>query len=70
MTFKQLNKKYFEPGAQGLMIFGIIALCQPWSFWLHNNGLILTLTGLVSFMITSKIPPEPEVAEDEQEDLV
>ena len=70
MTFRQINKKSLEPGAQSLMIFGIIALCQPWSFWLHNNGLMLTLIGLVSFMITSKIPPEPEVAEDEEEDLI
>lgn len=70
MTFKEINKKYLEPGSQSLMIFGIIALCQPWSFWLHNNGLMLTLIGLVSFMVTSKIPAEPEVAEDEEEDLV
>jgi hypothetical protein len=29
------NQKYLEPGSQILMIFGIIALCQPWSEFLH-----------------------------------
>ncbi|WEX87794.1 hypothetical protein PZN02_000224 [Sinorhizobium garamanticum] len=58
MTFRALNQKYLEPGAQLLMIFGIIALCQPWNLFLHRYGLTITLIGLIGFMITSKIPPE------------
>lgn len=70
MTFRQLNQKYLAPGAQSLMIFGIISLCQPWSLFLHQNGLMLTLIGLIAFIVTSKIAPEPEVVEENDEDIV
>ena len=68
MTFRTLNQKFLAPGAQTLMIFGIISLCQPWSLFLHSNGLMLTLTGLIAFLVTSKIAPDPEVIEDADED--
>ena len=58
MSFRAINRKYLEPGAQILMILGIIALCQPWNLFLHRYGLTMTLIGLVAFMVTSKIPPE------------
>ncbi|MDI7861644.1 hypothetical protein MRS76_06720 [Rhizobiaceae bacterium n13] len=58
MSFRALNQKYLEPGAQMLMIFGIIALCQPWNLFLHRYGMTITLIGLIGFMITSKISPE------------
>ena len=29
MTFREKNQKYYEPAAQCLMIFGLIALCRP-----------------------------------------
>ena len=58
MTFRAINEKYLEPLAQFLMIFGIIALCQPWNMFLHQYGLTITLIGLVGFNITSKIPRE------------
>jgi hypothetical protein len=58
MSFRAINEKYLEPGAQFLMIFGIIALCQPWNFFLHTYGLTICLVGLVGFMITTKIPRE------------
>jgi hypothetical protein len=64
LSFRSLNQKYFEPGSQILMIFGIIALCQPWSEFLHRYGLTLTLIGLVAFSIAIKIAPE-EKQEDE-----
>jgi hypothetical protein len=56
MTFRALNQKYLEPGAQYLMIFGIIALCQPWNLFLHRYGMTMTLVGLIAFMVTTKIP--------------
>ena len=68
MTFRTLNQKFLAPGAQTLMIFGIISLCQPWSLFLHSNGLMLTLTGLIAFLVTSKIAPDPEVIEELDED--
>ncbi|MCY0146890.1 hypothetical protein OEG84_03950 [Hoeflea sp. G2-23] len=64
MSFRSTNQRILAPAAQGLMIFGIISLCQPWSLFLHQYGVTLTLIGLVSFMITSKIAPDPEAEED------
>lgn len=62
MSFRYVNQRYLAPAAQSLMIFGIVSLCQPWSLLLHQYGATLTLVGLVTFMITSKIAPvsEPE----------
>lgn len=60
MSFRSLNQRLLAPAAQTLMIFGIVSLCQPWSLFLHQYGVTLTLIGLVTFMITSKIAPEPE----------
>ena len=56
MTFKALNHRWLIPGSQTLMIFGIIALCQPWVEPLHRYGMTIIIVGLVSFMITTKIP--------------
>lgn len=64
MSFRHTNQRILIPAAQTLMIFGIVALCQPWIEILHRYGLTLTLIGLVSFMITTKIPaPDPEAEE-------
>ncbi|MDX0716290.1 hypothetical protein GOD67_26595 [Sinorhizobium medicae] len=63
MTFRAINRKYFEPASQLLMIFGIIALCQPWNLFLHRYGLTMTLVGLIAFMITSKVPPDQKTDE-------
>ena len=60
MTFRALNQKYLEPGSQYLMIFGIIALCQPWNLFLHRYGLTMTLVGLIAFMVTTKIPRDEQ----------
>ncbi|APO79526.1 hypothetical protein AM571_PC01795 (plasmid) [Rhizobium etli 8C-3] len=60
MTFRALNQKYLEPGSQYLMIFGIIALCQPWNLLLHRYGMTMTLIGLIAFMVTTKIPREEQ----------
>jgi len=64
MSFRSTNQRYLAPAAQGLMIFGIISLCQPWNLFLHQYGVTLTLVGLIAFMITSKIAPDPEPEED------
>jgi len=63
MSFRSINQRFLVPAAQGLMIFGIISLCQPWSEFLHIYGVTMTLFGLIAFMITSKIAPDPEVEE-------
>ncbi len=73
MSFRSINQRFLAPAAQSLMIFGIISLCQPWSLFLHQYGVTLTLIGLVTFMITSKIAPESEPEEsfaDESLDML
>ncbi len=42
------------------MIFGIVALCQPWVELLHVYGVTITLAGSVGFSVFSKIKPLPE----------
>jgi hypothetical protein len=39
------------------MVFGIAALCQPWSQRLHAYGVTIMLVGLVGFSIFSHIKP-------------
>lgn len=68
MTFRSFNQRFLAPGAQSLMIFGIVALCQPWSLFLHKYGVTLTLFGLIAFLITSKIAPDPEPEEEDHDD--
>ncbi|AKI01883.1 hypothetical protein IMCC20628_03190 [Hoeflea sp. IMCC20628] len=73
MSFRSINQRFLAPAAQSLMIFGIISLCQPWSLFLHQYGVTLTLIGLITFMITSKIAPDPEPEEsfiDESLDML
>lgn len=70
MTFREKNAKYYEPAAQWTMIFGVVFLCQPWIEVLHRYGLTIILIGLVGFLITSHIPPEPEAEEEEEEELI
>ncbi|WP_163263913.1 hypothetical protein [Chelativorans alearense] len=65
MSFRRLNRKYLVPGAQTVMILGIVALCQPWNLFLHRYGVTITLIGLVAFLITSHIPPEAEAPEED-----
>jgi hypothetical protein len=70
MTFRQMNAKYFEPIAQWTMIAGLVFLCQPWVEVLHRYGLTVVILGLIGFLIAAHIPPEPEVEDDEEEELV
>lgn len=70
MTFRQMNAKWFEPIAQWTMIGGVIFLCQPWIEILHRYGLTIIILGLVAFLITSHVPPEPEAVEEEEEERV
>jgi hypothetical protein len=65
MSFRQINQKYLAPGSQSLMIFGIIALCQPWIFFLHRYAVTMIIIGLIAFIITSHIAPEDETIKDE-----
>ena len=63
MSFRAFNQRWLHPAMQTLMIFGIIALCQPWNLFLHRYGLLLIIIGLVGFMVTGKIAPDEEAEE-------
>ncbi len=67
MSFRAINQRYLEPASQIVMVLGIIALCQPWNLFLHRYGLTVVLIGLVGFMITGKIGPEPNPQQVEME---
>jgi len=52
--------------AEVVMVLGIVALCQPWSLFLHRYGLTVIIIGLIAFMFTnwfgSKVVPEDDDA--------
>ena len=57
MSFRELNRKWLQPLTEIVMVFGIAALCQPWSLFPHRYGVTIILIGLVGFMISTKVPP-------------
>ena len=63
MSFRELNRRYLEPGSMWVMIFGIVALCQPWNFFLHRYGVTIIIIGLIAFLITSHIGPDKIVTD-------
>jgi len=61
MNLRVFNQRFLEPGAQLLMIVGIISLCQPWVEVLHQWSVAIMLLGLVGFNVAVHIPaPEQE----------
>ncbi|HWA11994.1 MAG TPA: hypothetical protein VHA15_02785 [Burkholderiales bacterium] len=65
MTFRDLSARVLEPFFQWLMVFGIVALCQPWVEVLHRYGVTITLAGLIGFSVFSKIKPLPREDRDD-----
>jgi hypothetical protein len=55
----KLGPRRLEAISQWVMVLGIIALVQPWSFWLHRYGVTITLIGLVGFSIFIHIKSRP-----------
>lgn len=66
MKFRELNKRYIEPVAQWTMIAGIIALCQPWSEFLHAWSVTICIVGFVTFLISIHIPGPVQVRSEEE----
>lgn len=60
MNLRVFNQKFLEPASMWVMIFGIIALCQPWIEILHQYSVTIMLIGLIGFNIAAHIPP-PEM---------
>lgn len=44
--------------AEIVMVLGIVALCQPWSLFLHRYGLTIIIVGLLAFMFTGWFGPK------------
>ena len=62
MNIRVFNQRILEPGAQVLMILGIIFLCQPWIEVLHQWSVTIMLIGLIGFNVAVHIPaPEKTV---------
>jgi len=66
MNLRVFNQRFLEPGAQLLMILGIIFLCQPWVAFLHEWSVLVMLIGLISFNVAVHIPPpEPSTVDED-----
>ena len=51
----RLNPRLIESISICVMILGIVALCQPWSLFLHRYGVLIIIVGLVSFIVFSHV---------------
>lgn len=49
----------FEQASMALMLFGIVALCQPWNDFLHRYSVLMIIIGLAAFNVFSRIQPPP-----------
>ncbi len=54
-----MGPRLWETISQWVMVAGIVALLQPWNFFLHRYGVTIILIGLVGFMIFSHIKSRP-----------
>jgi hypothetical protein len=57
MTLREFNARYLDRASMLLMVFGIIALCQPWVALLHQWSVLIMLIGLIGFNVSVHIPP-------------
>jgi hypothetical protein len=64
MNFRELNHTWLIPLAELTMVFGIIALCQPWIEVLHRYGITIVLFGLIGFSVLTKFPAPEAKNED------
>ena len=53
--FKAIGPRRLETISQWVMVAGIVALLQPWSFLAHRYGVTVILVGLVGFMVFSHV---------------
>jgi hypothetical protein len=57
--------RQLEFASMVLMMLGIVALCQPWSLFLHRYSVLMIIVGLIAFNVFSRIktPPDAEAPE-------
>jgi len=65
MNLREMSNRMLEPLSMYTMIFGIVALCQPWVEVLHRYGVTITLIGLIGFAVFSHIKPIPKEDRDD-----
>jgi hypothetical protein len=66
MISREFNQKVLGPVTMGLMIAGIVFLCQPWVALLHQWSVLIMLIGLIGFNVSVHIrPPERKIDEDD-----
>jgi hypothetical protein len=56
---KSLGPRRLEVIFQWVLVFGIVALVQPWNLWLHRYGVTIILIGLVGFMVFVHVKSRP-----------
>ena len=54
--------RQLESASMALMMFGIVALCQPWVEVLHRYSILVIIIGLLAFNVFSRIEPAPAAA--------
>ncbi|MBM3699718.1 MAG: hypothetical protein FJW68_02220 [Actinobacteria bacterium] len=52
---KKFQQKYLEPIFMGIMLFGIVALCQPLWQPLYQYGFPILLTGTAGYIFVTHI---------------
>ena len=58
------HARRLESASMALMLLGIVALCQPWSDFLHRYSILTIIVGLVAFNVFSRIKPPPAASTD------
>lgn len=48
---KKFERRILEPLFMWVALFGIVALCQPLSFWLFQQGFTILLVGTIGFNV-------------------
>jgi hypothetical protein len=56
---RHIGPRRLEAIFQWVMVIGIVALLQPWSFWLHRYGVTVILIGLVGFSVFIHVKSRP-----------
>ena len=59
------HARNLEFASMVLMMLGIVALCQPWSAFLHSYSVLMIILGLIAFNVFSRIPSPPQATEGE-----
>lgn len=57
---KRFERRILEPLFMWVALFGIVALCQPFSFWLFQRGFTILLVGTIGFNVATNLKQKPK----------